>query len=383
MISKQLLLGLSLILGGGVILYAVNQGQNNTVKDVQAIKTAPQTIDTAANHDDGVARPTVEPLTVDMATEDKLLSAKQQVREARTLAQERQAMALIEAQEKAQQLALDKANAEQKALALATATPADALTVEIRPEAIAVAKAQAEQERLEKLAKEKELKAKQEQQKRKKDEKAKADKLKTQKEQEEKKVQQEEKTKTEKQKKEPAKKAYDETPQKTNNGQHKVVRGDGLIKLSRQYGVPVSALAQANNMGRDDPLPLGKTIKIPSKTQVARLERDAKERKAQKIATERVEKRLKEARQRGSDGNGNGNARYGVQVSLANNQTKADELAKKYRDAGYTVSTSQTSRGVRVLVGSEKNQDAAAALRDKIKNDSRVDGSGAWVKRVQ
>lgn len=377
MISKQLLLGLSLILGGGVILYAVNQGQNNTVKDVQAIKTAPQTIDTAANHDDGVARPSVEPLTVDMATEDKLLSAKQQAREARTLAQERQAMALIEAQEKAQQLALDKASAEQKALA----TPADALTVEIRPEAIAVAQAQAEQQRLEKLAKEKDLKAKQEQQKRKKDEKAKADKLKAQKEQEEKKVQQEEKTKTEKQKKEPAKKAYDETPQKTNNGQHKVVRGDGLIKLSRQYGVPVSALAQANNMGRDDPLPLGKTIKIPSKTQVARLERDAKERKAQKIATERVEKRLKEARQRGSDGDGN--ARYGVQVSLANNQTKADELAKKYRDVGYTVSTSQTSRGVRVLVGSEKNQDAAAALRDKIKNDSRVDGSGAWVKRVQ
>lgn len=377
MISKQLLLGLSLILGGGVILYAVNQGQNNTVKDVQAIKIAPQTIDTAANHDDGVARPTVEPLTVDMATEDKLLSVKQQAREARTLVQERQAMALIEAQEKAQQLALDKASAEQKALA----TPADALTVEIRPEAIAVAQAQAEQERLEKLAKEKELKAKQEQQKRKKDEKAKADKLKAQKEQEEKKVQQEEKTKTEKQKKEPAKKAYDETPQKTNNGQHKVVRGDGLIKLSRQYGVPVSALAQANNMGRDDPLPLGKTIKIPSKTQVARLERDAKERKAQKIATERAEKRLKEARQRGSDGNGN--ARYGVQVSLANNQTKADELAKKYRDAGYMVSTSQTSRGVRVLVGLEKNQDAAAALRDKIKNDSRVDGSGAWVKRVQ
>lgn len=379
MISKQLLLGLSLILGGGVILYAVNQGQNNTVKDVQAIKIAPRTIDTAANHDDGVARPTVEPLTVDMATEDKLLSAKQQAREARTLAQERQAMALIEAQEKAQQLALDKASAEQKALATATATPADALTVEIRPEAIAVAQAQAEQERLEKLAKEKELKAKQEQQKRKKDEKAKADKLKTQKEQEEKKVQQEEKTKTEKQKKEPAKKAYDETPQNANNGQHKVVRGDGLIKLSRQYGVPVSALAEANNMGRDDPLPLGKTIKIPSKTQVARLERDAKERKAQKVATERAEKRLKEARQRGSDGN----ARYGVQVSLANTQTKADELAKKYRDAGYTVSTSQTSRGVRVLVGSEKNQDAAAALRDKIKNDSRVDGSGAWVKRVQ
>lgn len=382
MISKQLLLGLSLVLGGGVILYAVNQGQSDTAQNVQTAKTTPQTDSVATTADDSVARPTVEPLTVDMATESKLLTAKQEAREARTLAQEKEAMALIEAQEKAQQLALDKATAEQKALA--TATPADTLTVETRPEAIAVAKAQAERERLEKLAKEKELKAKKEQEQREKDdkekakkeqdEKAKADKLKAQKSQDE-------KDKAEKEKKEQAKKARDEAPQNANNGQHKVVRGDGLIKLSRQYGVPVSALAEANNMGRHDPLPLGKTIKIPSKAQVARLEREAKEREAQKAAAASADKRLKEARQKGSDGDGN--ARYGVQVSLADNQAKADELAKKYRDAGYKVSTSQTSRGVRVLVGSEKNQDAAAALRDKIKNDSRVDGSGAWVKRVQ
>ena len=374
MISKQLLLGLSLVLGGGVILYAVNQGQSDTAQNVQTAETTPQTDNVATIADDGVARPTVEPLTVDMATEDKLLSAKQQAREARTLAQEKEAMALIEAQEKAQQLALDKATAEQKALA--TATPADTLTGETRPEAIAAAKAQAERERLEKLAKEKELKAKKEQEQREKNdkEKVKADKLKAQKEQAE-------KDKAETEKKEQAKKARDEAPQNANNGQHKVVRGDGLIKLSRQYGVPVSALAEANNMGRHDPLPLGKTIKIPSKAQVARLEREAKEREAKERAAASADKRLKEARQRGSDGDSN--ARYGVQVSLANNQTKADELAKKYRDAGYTVSTSQTSRGVRVLVGSEKNQDAAAALRNKIKNDSRVDGSGAWVKRVQ
>ncbi|UZA42581.1 SPOR domain-containing protein [Moraxella bovis] len=380
MISKQLLLGLSLVLGGGVILYAVNQGQSDTAQNVQTAKTIPQTDNVATTADDGVVRPTVEPLTVDMATESKLLSAKQEAREARTLAQEKEAMALIEAQEKAQQLALDKATAEQKA----TATPADTLTVETRPEAIAVAKAQAKRELLEKLAKEKELKAKKEQEQREKDdkekakkeqdEKAKADKLKAQKSQDK-------KDKAEKEKKEQAKKARDEAPQNANNGQHKVVRGDGLIKLSRQYGVPVSALAEANNMGRHDPLPLGKTIKIPSKAQVARLEREAKEREAQKAAAASADKRLKEARQKGSDGDSN--ARYGVQVSLADNQAKADELAKRYRNAGYKVSTSQTSRGVRVLVGSEKNQDAAAALRDKIKNDSRVDGSGAWVKRVQ
>lgn len=365
MISKQLLLGLSLVLGGGVILYAVNQGQSDTAQNVQTTKTTPQIDNVATFADDDVAYPTVKPLTVDIATESKLLTAKQQAREARTLAQEKEAMALIEAQEKAQKLALDKATAEQKAFA----KPDDTLTVEIRPEAIAAAKEQAERERLEKLAKEKELKAKKEQQQREKDDKEKA------------KKEQDERTKAEKAKKEQAKQTRDKASQNANNGQHKVVRGDGLIKLSRQYGVPVFALAEANNMERHDPLPLGKTIKIPSKAQVARLEREVKEREAKERVVANADKRLKEARQKGSDGDSN--ARYGVQVSLADNQAKADELAKKYRDAGYTVSTSQTSRGVRVLVGSEKNQDAAAALRDKIKNDSRVDGSGAWVKRVQ
>ncbi|MDO4450465.1 MAG: SPOR domain-containing protein [Moraxella sp.] len=352
MISKQLLLGLSLALGGGVVFYAINQGQPDPSHQMTTSATTPSPVS------DDVARPVAEPLTIGREEEDRLLAIKQKQRETQTLAQEKEVRALLDKQEKAQNLALAKADAEQKML-----EQASNLTVETRPESIAKAK----EEQI-KADREKRLKA----------EKAKAEKQKTEK-------------------------------QKTQNkaGEHKVVRGDGLIKLSRQYGVPVSAIAEANNMGRNDPLPLGKTIKIPSKSQVARLEREAKEREAKaktktkeiqevkaketktkdtkskekdtKKAT--VEKRPSESRQK--ENSTDGKARYSVQVSLADNQAKADELAKKYRAAGYKVTTSQTSRGVRVLVGSEKNQQSAETLRDKIRKDSRVDGSGAWVKRTQ
>lgn len=385
MISKQLLLGLSLILGGGVVLYAFNQDEPQAP---QAQTASDDTTTVVA--DDGIARPSVEPLTISMEEESKLLDAKQRQREAQTLAQEREAKALLEQQEQAEKLALDKATAEQKIL-----EPVTALTVETRPEAIAAAKAEAERERLAKIAKQKEREEKEraelaKQKEQSLAEKAKAEKAK-QKEEQAKADKQEkqkadkakaDKTKTDKaEKAEKAKQKDEEKSQTAKNGQHKVVRGDGLIKLSRQYGVPVSAIAEANNMGRNDALPIGKVIKIPSKSQVAQLERSAKEKEAKKTAAANADKRLKEARQKDSDGDSK--ARYGVQVSLADNQAKADELVKQYRAAGYKVTTSQTSRGVRVLVGSEKNQEAAEALRDKIRNDSRVDGGGAWVKRTQ
>lgn len=396
MISKQLLLGLSLALGGGVVFYAINQGQPDPSHQMTTSATTPSPVS------DDVARPVAEPLTIGREEEDRLLAIKQKQRETQTLAQEKEVRALLDKQEKAQNLALAKADTEQKML-----EQASDLTVETRPESIAKAK----EEQI-KADREKRLKAEQAKAEKQKAEKAKADRLAKQKaEQAEKEKQQKaEKLKADKQKAEQAKAEKQKAEkQKTQNkaGEHKVVRGDGLIKLSRQYGVPVSAIAEANNMGRNDPLPLGKTIKIPSKSQVARLEREAKEREAKaktktkeiqevkaketktkdtkskekdtKKAT--VEKRPSESRQK--ENSTDGKARYSVQVSLADNQAKADELAKKYRAAGYKVTTSQTSRGVRVLVGSEKNQQSAETLRDKIRKDSRVDGSGAWVKRTQ
>ncbi|MFP3366427.1 SPOR domain-containing protein, partial [Pseudoalteromonas sp. SIMBA_148] len=67
---------------------------------------------------------------------------------------------------------------------------------------------------------------------------------------------------------------------------------------------------------------------------------DAKREAQQKLSEARKE--VKETDAKGS---------FGVQVALANDQAKADELAKKFRAAGYQVKTTATSRGVRVVVG--------------------------------
>ena len=46
---------------------------------------------------------------------------------------------------------------------------------------------------------------------------------------------------------------------------HTVQRGEGLIKLSRQYNVPVEAISQANKLSRDSTIPGRSEITIPRK----------------------------------------------------------------------------------------------------------------------
>lgn len=158
---------------------------------------------------------------------------------------------------------------------------------------------------------------------------------------------------------------------------YKVQRGDGLIKLSRQYNVPVEALAQANNMSTGSSLRVGQSLTIPSRRQVERLQREAEQRKAAEANKRDAQKRLADARRAAANGEAKGT--FGVQVALADNQQKADEVVKKLKAAGYSATTSKTSRGVRVIVGPEKGKDAALALKDKINADSRTGVNNAWV----
>lgn len=158
---------------------------------------------------------------------------------------------------------------------------------------------------------------------------------------------------------------------------YQVQRGDGLIKLARQYNVPVEALAEANNMSTKSSLRVGQSITIPSRKQVARLQREAEQKKAAEQDKREAQQRLAEARRKAASGEAKGS--FGVQVALADNQQKADEIVKKLRAAGYPASTSNTSRGVRVIVGPEKGKEAALALKDKINADSRTDVDNAWV----
>ena len=45
-------------------------------------------------------------------------------------------------------------------------------------------------------------------------------------------------------------------------------RGDGLIKIARQYDMPVEALARANNLTPRSDLRVGQNITIPASNQV-------------------------------------------------------------------------------------------------------------------
>lgn len=163
----------------------------------------------------------------------------------------------------------------------------------------------------------------------------------------------------------------------TSQQGYQVKAGDGLIKLARQYNVPVEALAEANNMSTNSSLRVGQNITIPSRKQVERLQREAEQKKAAEQNKREAQQRLAEARRKAASGEAK--ATFGVQVALADNQQKADAIVKELRAAGYPASTSNTSRGVRVIVGPEKGKEAALALKDKINADPKTNVNNAWV----
>ncbi|WP_435950341.1 SPOR and LysM peptidoglycan-binding domain-containing protein [Psychrobacter sp. DM8] len=403
--SRQALLGIGMIVGGSVMLYAMVQqvGGDNNPEQTTAI------VDTASP--DTVA---VAPLTTDIDTEKRLLAQKQKERAARVAEQERRAEQFLAEQETAESQALAKARAENEryrdniaesendgpeqepvqetTLVTPTVQPQTiAATSEVAStdNQVAIAAQQQQERQAQEAAKRAEAqeaaRLAQAQQQAKAQQQAQTDAKAKQKEQEQAAARQkqiEDRAAAEKAKSEPP----------TSPTDYKVKRGDGLIKLARQYNVPVAALAQANDIAPSTDLRLGQTLTIPSRKQIERLEREAaaaersreeKRQKEEALAKKSTEakrdaqQKLSAARQTVKETDAKGS--FGVQVALAGNQAKADEVAKKFKSAGYQVKTSATSRGVRVVVGPERGKIAALALKDKVNSDPKVDTTGAWV----
>lgn len=284
----------------------------------QPVSTPPKTpqIDSVGE----IAQPAVEPLTADIETEMRILAQKQKEREAQVRAMEKQTAELLKAQEVARNEAIKKAEAQAQE---------EALVVQTRPESKALAQRQEEEKQRKRL--------------------------------------------------EQQKQAELEKKQNTS-GKHVVQAGDSLTRLSRQYGIPVEALAAANNMSPNDSLHRGRTLKIPALRDVQALQNQAQAKQQAIQKQENISQRLDEARREAKKQGVNEN--YGVQVALASNQQNADDLVKKYKSAGYRVSTVQSGRGIRVIIGPERTRDAAILLRDKLANDPSVGASGAWVLQV-
>lgn len=400
--SKQALLGTTVLLGGSVLLYAT----------MHQVLTAPAK--PAANSQQVIAKPMTdkqsaisnEPLTADIATEKNLLAQKQKEREQRVAAQEQQAQQYMTEQQRIEAEALARSRAENQLYAnknaantsSVVASSVTAITqpvVKPRPVDTVAAPPQSQvavPNSVQNTAQ----------------------------------TQNAAQTRSAAQTKvqaatpkptvtapvvaqpQPAAKA---TP--SNPGTYQVKAGDGLIGLSRRYNVPVDVLASVNNLNTTSSLRVGQTITIPTAAQVNRITQQAQAREQQRqndMARKKQEAQLKEqkrqqeiaqkkleaqqqaqkkqafqaaqdnlrqARQTVKQTDVKGT--FGVQVALATDEKKANEITQKLQAAGYKVKTTQTSKGVRIVVGPEKGKVAALALKDKLNNDSRVDVNSGWV----
>ena len=386
--SRQALLGIGMILGGSVMLYAMVQqiGESNQPEPATALIEKPSVEEEAP-----------QPLTTDIETEKRILAQKQKERAARVAEQEKRAKEFLTEQEVAEAEALAKARAESQQYVqniAATSEQTDDSADATNTQSNATSKEVQDADKLIKAADDavKEAQAKKQQEAQ---EQAAAKKLAESKKEAEAKRQAEAKKQAEVQaaaekKREAAEAAKNEPPKSPSD--YQVKKGDGLIKLARQYNMPVEVLAQANNISPSTSLQLGQEITIPSRSQVQRLEREAvaaeqaREKKreqeealAKKSADAKrdAQQKLSEARKEVKETDAKGS--FGVQVALADNQAKADQLAKTFQSAGYQVKTSPTSRGVRVVVGPERGKVAALALKDKINSDPNVNTTSAWV----
>ena len=384
--SRQALLGIGMIIGGSVMLYAMVQqiGDSNKPQPASAMIDKPSP-----------AQESPQPLTTDIETEKRILAQKQKERAARVAEQEKRAQQFLTEQEAAEAQALAKARAESQQY-MASSAPAAEESKESEAAknnlATPTVKPRTDSNSRTTASAENDAKAR-EQQKAALKEQAAAKKLADSKKEAEAKKQADAKKQAQaaaEKKREAAEAAKNEPPKSPSD--YQVKRGDGLIKLARQYNMPVEVLAQANNLSPSTSLQLGQSLTIPSRKQVERLAREAaaaeqaREDKRQKEealakksadAKREAQQKLSEARKEVKETDAKGS--FGVQVALANDQAKADELAKKFQSAGYQVKTSPTSRGVRVIVGPERGKVAALALKDKINSDPKVNTTSAWV----
>ena len=400
--SKQALLGTTVLLGGSVLLYA-------TMHQVLNAPAKP-----AANSQQVIAKPTTdkqsaisnEPLTADIATEKNLLAQKQKEREQRVAAQEQQAQQYMTEQQRIEAEALARSRAENQLYANKNATNTNSVVASsvtaitqpvVKPRPVDTVAAPPQTQAAVPNTVQNTAQSQSAAQTRSA-------------------TQTKEQAATPKPavtapavaQPQPVAKA---TP--SNPGTYQVKAGDGLIGLSRRYNVPVDVLASVNNLNTTSNLRVGQTITIPTAAQVNRITQQAQAREQQRqneMARKKQEEQLKEqkrqqeiaqkkleaqqqaqkkqafqaaqdnlrqARQTVKQTDAKGT--FGVQVALATDQKKANEITQKLQAAGYKVKTTQTSKGVRIVVGPEKGKIAALALKDKLNNDSRVNVNSGWV----
>ena len=323
--NKQRWMGGVVLLSGGVLLAALLLKGKEEIHQSQA-ETQP-TSQAQQNKATPAGEPVqLQPLTVDVATEKRLLEEQKRAREKAVAEQEAKAADFLRMQQQAEADAARKA-AEEYAAANARRGAAAAAAQEgadIPPELVQDEKAKAQQ----KAAEQKKLEQQNAQLKQKADA--------------EKKLAEQKRQATA----EADKKAAEEKKRKLEEQQ----KADEKRKLDAEKKAAAEKKQAEDKKAEAD-----------------------KKHKAQEEAKKKVEA------EKARDLLENGDKQWMVQVALAANEANADAVAAKLRAKGYKVTKSPTSKGIRIMVGPSKDRETADSARKKINSDASLGMKSAWV----
>lgn len=325
--SKQRWMGGVVLLGGGVLLAALLLKGKEEIYQNQL-----RTPDLAAQVEQ--KKPAAEgemvqlqPLTVDVETEKRLLEEQRRAREKAVAEQEARAAEFLAMQQQAEADAARKA-AEEYAALNALRSGAQQSSDNIPPELVEDEKAKQKRLADEKLLAEKKLQQQ---------------------------IVQQQRTDADKKITEEKRKAQSEAAKQ------------------------LAAKQAAEKKAAEDKAKHDAELKRKAETEKQLAAKKALEAKKKEQAEQELEAKKKAEAEKARDLLENGDKQWMVQVALAANEANADALASRLRAKGYKVTRSPTSKGVRIMVGPAKDRDAADAARKKITSDASLGMKSAWV----
>ncbi len=330
--NKQRWMGGVVLLGGGVLLAALllkgkEEIHQNNVNAPQQVELAQQTQQKTTESE----MIQLQPLTVDVETEKRLLEEQKRSREKAVAEQEARAAEFLATQQQAEAEAARKA-AEEYAAINAHRNGVNQSSDNIPPELIEDEKAKQKRLAEEKLAAQKKL------------EQQKTNQL-----------------KADDAKKEAEKKRQAELARQAE--QKKLAEAEAKQKANEKL--------KAEEKRKADEKKKEEQRKAEEKSKAAEKRKADEKRKAE-------EKKNAEAK-KARDLLENGDKQWMVQVALAANEANADAVAAKLRAKGYKVTKSPTSKGIRIMVGPSKDRETADASRKKIAADASLGMKSAWV----
>ena len=330
--NKQRWMGGVVLLGGGVLLAAlllkgnqeIEQAQQKIQAPVPETEQAPKLAKPAQDSE----MVSLQAIAVDVETEKRLLEEQRRSREKAVAEQEARAAEFLKMQQQAEAAAARKA-AEEYAAINAHRAQQDS-SDNIPPELVEdeTAKQRLAEEK-HKLAQKQQAEA---------EKKAEADKQ----------------LAADKRKAEAEKKATEE--------KRKAEAENKVAEEKRKAEAEKKRKAEAEKKAAEE------KRKVEAENKVAEEKRKAEAEKKRKADAEKARELME-----------NGDKKWMVQVALAANQANADAVVSKLRAKGYKVTTSQTTKGIRIMVGPAKDRDVADAARKKISSDESLNMKGAWV----